>query len=270
MFGGMSQRKKLLGLVLLLVIAVFLYSSIKVETHVENLRIDDKLYNEENDTGRVVDYSIEPFILLTDSDGCDIRKENIIGSIVHQQSWTDSRGKWNAIVTIAKSKALEERGEIRFYKFNEDKDGIAELWHEYVDTLSCGEADLVTAVDTKRLIVSDVDGNGLAEVTFVYTLSCTYDVSPQRRLLVMSVDSSVHMLEGYTLDYGSKIPEQQDLTLEKYDKDENGFWDTPITAGRYINKEDFSQLSGRYMAYADSVWMNVLIEDNKRMQDLSD
>lgn len=179
------------------------------------------------------------------------------GDIVSQQSWIDNNGKWHCLLTELID-VPNEFAEFRLYKFKENSIGKFIEYFVYRDSISCGEADIVAESNTKELIVTDVDENDIAEVTFAYTLSCTYDVSPQRRILIVNIDSSLHKLVGFTLDFDSLIPDSNDLSLENYEKDEDDYWYPPITAGRYENEIDFKQLPSTFLTHAKNTWLSIL------------
>ena len=187
----------------------------------------------------------------------DINLPEVKGNIVDQQSWIDKIGTWHCVLTELID-VPNEFAEFRLYKFKQDQQGRPLEQQMYIDSTSCGEADIVAESDTKKLIITDIDSNNKAEVTFAYTLSCTYDVSPQRRILIVNIDSSIHKLIGYTLDYGPVIPDTNDLNLKNYEKDEDGYWYPPITAGRYESEDDFSQLSDDFLTHAKNTWLDIL------------
>lgn len=187
----------------------------------------------------------------------NIQLPSVKGDVVNQQSWIDNNGTWYCLLTELID-APNEFAEFRLYKFKEDSVGKFIEYYVYVDSISCGEADIVAESDTKKILITDVDKNNEAEVTFAYTLSCTYDVSPQRRILIVNIDSSIHKLVGFTLDYGPLIPDSSDLNLENYEKDEDGYWYPPITAGRYVSEIEFKQLPNAFLTHAKNTWLSIL------------
>lgn len=187
----------------------------------------------------------------------DIKLPKVNGDIIDQQSWTDKNGTWHCVLTELID-VPNEFAEFRLYKFKENQQGTLLEQQVYIDSISCGAADVVAESDTKKLIISDIDNDNKGEVTFAYTLSCTYDVSPQRRILIVNIDRSMHRLVGYTLDYGPAVPDPNDLNLENYEKDENGYWPPPVTSGRYESEKEFSQLSDTFLIHAKKIWLEIL------------
>jgi hypothetical protein len=49
------------------------------------------------------------------------------------------------------------------------------------------------------LTITDLDGNGIAESTFLYKLGCRSDVSPDRLKLIMHEGKAKYALRGETL-----------------------------------------------------------------------
>ncbi len=193
------------------------------------------------------------------------RLPNVSGTIVDQRTWTDKNGTWTAIYTEVID-VPNEFAEFRLYKFRQDSRMEWNLNELYVDSLSCGEGDIVAQNDSKSLFISDVDANDVGEVMFAYTLNCTYDVSPQRRVLVLIRDSTIHKLVGNTLDFGSPIPDSTDFNLEKYPKNDYGSWFIPITAGRYHDDNNFENIPDAFLVHAHKLWLDMLTRDYEYME----
>jgi hypothetical protein len=187
----------------------------------------------------------------------DINLSEVTGNIVDQQSWVDKTGTWHCLLTELID-VPNEFAEFRLYKFKEYHQGKPIEQQVYIDSTSCREADIVAESNTKKLIITDIDSNNKAEVSFAYTLSCTYDVSPQRRILIVNIDSSNHKLIGYTLGYSPVIPDTNDLNLKNYKKNKDGYWHLPIMAGRYESEDDFNQLPDNFLTHAKNTWLDIL------------
>jgi hypothetical protein len=200
----------------------------------------------------------------------DMEHPFVEGNIVDRKCWTDRIGTWCCVWTETID-TPNEFAEFRLYKFKEDSILGLQLSHLYLDSMSCGEADIVTRSDTKQLIITDINNDEIGEVTFAYTLSCTYDISPQRRVLVVNLDTIVYKLVGFTLDYGAPVPDTNDLNLEQYPKDEAGFWFEPTTAGRYTNDNDFESLPDIFLIHAKNVWLDILrMEYQQKQKEMND
>jgi len=200
----------------------------------------------------------------------DIEHPMVKGTVVDRKCWIDRSGTWCCVWTETVD-IPNEFAEFRLYKFKEDSIRGFQLGHLYLDSMSCGEADIVAHSDTKQLIITDINKDEIGEVTFAYTLSCTYDISPQRRVLVVNLDTTVYRLVGYTLDYGAPVPDTNDLNLEQYPKDEAGFWFEPTTAGRYTNDNDFESLPDIFLIHAKYVWLDILKREyHEKQKEMND
>ncbi len=186
----------------------------------------------------------------------------IVGKIVDQKTWKDVYGVRHAVLAETIN-TPDEFGAFRFYVFKNDSNGLPTLHTSYADSLHCGEGDIVVFSDTMELVVTDSDHNNIAEVTFVYTLNCTYDVSPQVRYLITCMDNSFYRIKGYTLDIGSSIPDTSDLSRENYEKDEFDSWFIPHISGRYETDSAFENLHPSVFLNARNLWINVLHKDLK-------
>lgn len=77
-----------------------------------------------------------------------------------------------------------DRAEINAYLFarSDEKSSYKSIW-KVADFQECNDFDLYAGFTKKSLSVTDVNADGMAEVSFQYTLSCRSDVSPADRKL---------------------------------------------------------------------------------------
>jgi len=69
--------------------------------------------------------------------------------------------------------------------------------------------------DGLTLTLTDLDGDGLAESTLLYTLSCRSDVSPARLKLILHEGKAKYAIRGTTRTYGAGGEKTVDPTLER-------------------------------------------------------
>ncbi|MFY0644898.1 MAG: hypothetical protein JXR19_10565 [Bacteroidia bacterium] len=190
--------------------------------------------------------------------------DSIAGRVVDQKSWSDKEGTWFSILTETVD-IPNETAVFRMYKIREsDEDGLV-IHDIYHDSLSCGDADIVAKIDSGDILITDLNKDSMAEMIIVYTLSCTYDISPQKRVLAMNIGNLWHTLEGFTLDYISDVPASDDLDLSNYKQNENGHWTSSQMAGRYINEDSFIDQPVEYIDFARTVWIDILKRDHELM-----
>lgn len=113
------------------------------------------------------------------------------------------------------------------------------------------------------ITITDLDADGIAEVTFIYRLACRSDVSPAEMKLVMYEGQNKYMLKGLTW-YGS--PEDKfDVTeananletLPGYKKTEEEYMKT---WGRYETEKEFAGAPPEFLTYARNRWMRFVKE----------
>ena len=69
------------------------------------------------------------------------------------------------------------------------------------------EFDVTVALNDKSIAITDVDGNGKAEVSFLYQLGCRSDASPMTLKLLMYEGKTKYALRGQTR---TKVAEEDD------------------------------------------------------------
>jgi hypothetical protein len=94
-----------------------------------------------------------------------------------------------------------ERGwaaEVHGYHYVKVKGKYRLLWKMY-DLVAICPYDLVATFLPKSLTITDLDGNGIAESTFLYKLGCRSDVSPVPLKLIMHEGKAKYALRGKTM-----------------------------------------------------------------------
>ncbi len=76
--------------------------------------------------------------------------------------------------------------------------GFVTKW-KMMDQISNCELDIVCAFYDDHLTITDLDSNGLAEITMVYALSCKGDVSPNEKKLLMYEGAQKYAIRGEEL-----------------------------------------------------------------------
>jgi hypothetical protein len=73
------------------------------------------------------------------------------------------------------------------------------LWWKIFDSVKTCPFDLVATFLPNSLTITDLDGNGVAESTFLYKLGCRSDVSPVQLKLIMHEGKAKYALRGETM-----------------------------------------------------------------------
>jgi len=76
--------------------------------------------------------------------------------------------------------------------------GFVTKW-KMVDHISDCGLDIVCSFYDEHLTITDLDSNGLAEITMLYALSCKGDVSPNEKKLIMYEGTQKYAIRGEEL-----------------------------------------------------------------------
>lgn len=162
------------------------------------------------------------------------------GNIEDVQSWQDKNGTNYFIRTISEIEYSEgENGDIgtRYlwaYHYVENEKGEVTLLKETTDFVKDCEFDLLMSHIMESLTVSDLDGDEIGEITFIYRTHCTSDVSSSTQKLMMLENGDKYPLRGYTRVLG---------------------W-----GGDYEAGEEFNAAPEGFLAHADKIWNQYLVE----------
>ena len=129
------------------------------------------------------------------------------GEIVAGARWLDKNGE--NLLLLCQTGPLksprQELGEddtkdarLDAYHYVKDKKRYRLLWKLYDHIDSC-RFDLTAVFIRKSLTVTDLDGNGIAESTFMYRLGCRSDIHPLQLKLIMHEGQAKYALRGETL-----------------------------------------------------------------------
>lgn len=93
--------------------------------------------------------------------------------------------------------------------------GGVERWWTLTDFERDCRFDLYAGFLPDGLTITDLDGDGLAESTLLYTLSCRSDVSPARLKLILHEGKAKYAIRGTTRTYGVGGEKTVDPALEQ-------------------------------------------------------
>lgn len=113
--------------------------------------------------------------------------------------------------------------------------------------------------------ISDLNKNGVAEVTVVYKLSCRSDVSPDQMKLIMHEDTVKYALRGFTCDPGNGphqkgCIENKELNLAMLKKPAEEWEQMVQAAGRYENEKDFSKAPKEFLPFVRIQWRKYIAD----------
>jgi hypothetical protein len=118
------------------------------------------------------------------------------------KKWHDVSGEnWlvlyetGAYIEKEKSNASAKLSAVLYQKTDS---GFVTKW-KMVDHISDCELDIVCSFYDEHLTITDLDSNGLAEITMLYALSCKGDVSPNEKKLIMYEGTQKYAIRGEEL-----------------------------------------------------------------------
>jgi hypothetical protein len=82
--------------------------------------------------------------------------------------------------------------------FQKTDSGFVTKW-KMMDQIKDCELDIVCSFYDDHLTITDLDSNGLAEITMLYALSCKGDVSPNEKKLIMYEGTQKYAIRGEEL-----------------------------------------------------------------------
>jgi hypothetical protein len=131
---------------------------------------------------------------------------DVIGDVVDGARWRDANGE--NVLVLAETGEFPAAGEcevdhpcrdaeIRAYHFARNGAAWKRLWLVTDFERTCGW-DLTAGFVKGSLSVTDLDHDGVGESTFLYTLTCTSDVSPSTLKLIMHEGQAKYAIRGTT------------------------------------------------------------------------
>jgi hypothetical protein len=135
------------------------------------------------------------------------------GTVVAGRRWRDAAGEHTLLLTqtgrlpsrvraadlaVADEPAYDAEVYGYHYTYAPGSRGSARLLWRTVDAERGCQFDLYAGHLTEAVSLTDLDQDGLAETTFLYTLSCRSDVSPAVRKLIMHEGREKYAIRGTT------------------------------------------------------------------------
>lgn len=144
---------------------------------------------------------------------------DVIGDVVDGARWRDANGE--NVVVLAETGEFPAAGEcgtdppcrdaeIRAYHFARNGAAWKRLWLVTDFERNC-DFDLTAGFVKGSLSVTDLDHDGVGESTFLYTLTCTSDVSPSTLKLIMHEGQAKYAIRG-TTDVSVVLGEKSEYT----------------------------------------------------------
>ena len=176
------------------------------------------------------------------------------GTVVRALSWTDKNGG-NMLLLTETNEIWDRHRESRTrelyaYHYANRKTATYQLLRQIHDFEKDCPLDIALAHLSNSLTVTDLDKDGFAEITFLYTNGCKGDVSPDVLKLMLLENGAKYAIRGETTLYQGGKP------LEGYG---NG---TPKTVDA-----SFAQAPKAFLAHANRQWETHCIVDTGEQPD---
>jgi len=165
-------------------------------------------------------------------------------------NWTDKNGENYFIITkveeyVSKKGTDQYENDERtsfLYAYHYIKNGNSiKLSRKITDFVKACEFDIVLFYEKESIEVTDLDEDGIFEVSFIYKLSCTSDLSPFDMKLMLLEDGNKYPIRGTTeVNYG-------DDYIEKGTKKNGAEFNTAPTAfKKFAEKQWYKFNSNSY------------------------
>ena len=128
----------------------------------------------------------------------DILGENILIQTVSGQF------KWKDYLETRKEYDLQDKTELYTYLFRRQNntEEFKQIWRIY-DYLECYGVDWFTGYIPNATTITDIDRDGISEVSIPYVLICRGDVSPGTMKIIMYENEDKFALRGTTMTFCS-------------------------------------------------------------------
>jgi hypothetical protein len=164
--------------------------------------------------------TVEPSVALTARDlPIEVKLK---GHFLVGKRWKDSEGE--SVVVLSSTSNIAHRnkeGERSAYLFGSQwrraKGAWQEIWHMSDKVEQCG-LDLICEFVPDSLELTDVDGNDIAEASFLYRLACKGGIDPDTQKLLLYEGARKYALRG-TVKLVMSVNERESVTGGEFKAD---------------------------------------------------
>jgi hypothetical protein len=190
---------------------------------------------------------------------------SIKGKLLEEHRWKDNIG-YNLLIisryrppteTYQDSPGLTTESAF-LYINHYVKDGAVYklIWSKSDSVIRC-PTDYWIGTLEKSTSITDLDQNGISEITIIYSHACRGDISPSNMDLIIAEGNKSFNLKGqsYLEELGGKLNKDSfETNLQKLNSIK--------TMGRYKNEDDFLSAPQVFLEYARSKWIECIDKDN--------
>lgn len=188
------------------------------------------------------------------------------GKLLQAWQWKDKTGN-NLLVLSGRDvfddKIIEEEqtraASIHAYQWVKTDTGYQQVW-KLMDFIAECPFDVTLRFFLKGTQITDLDKDGVAEVTLVYKMSCRSDVSPDEMKVIMREGAQKYALRGLMCDPANGPQKKpcvaaNSLNLEKLPRPADEYEQYTQAIGRYQSEKDFAQAPPAFLIFARQQWL---------------
>jgi len=161
----------------------------------------------------------------------------VVDAYLDCHQWTDVNGKNYFLRSLGFPFESGQRGVsgepaetqyIYAYHYRETSEGMS-LVNEYRDSIVACEFDVIMTHVKDCFFVTDLDEDDMGEVTYMYRMTCTSDVSPSTQKLLIVEGNDIYLVNGTSLvfDEGGEYELGAEFSgaPEGFEDHARGIWD---------------------------------------------
>jgi hypothetical protein len=194
------------------------------------------------------------------------------GELGEAWQWTDKLGENILVISQVppyddkKNNIDEDEGQsadLYATQFRKNGTGYQEVWKITDGEKNC-PFDITSGFIKGSTTVTDLDKDGIAEVTVQYSLACRSDVSPAYMKLVMFEDTSKYTLNGAMWLKASPADSfrvtEKDVNLEMIPRKKGEYEQVMQGFGRYETEKAFVNAPSSFLIHARNQWLRYVKE----------
>ena len=207
---------------------IFTSSLLCIVFHLSAANSKDLIFNHEN-------IAHQNTLHATTTNNYDIQKLDYEGKIYHKETWNDNNGKNVVLFTTKETTASSRyRSKELFVYHYVIKSGKVTLLRSVYDFIKDCDADIIMRFVRDSIAVTDLDKDGIKEITFAYRQTCASDVSAVGLKLLILGGGNKCIIRGSTIM--NLTGSDKGKVTENTKKIDPSFYNYPSLFLKYANK----------------------------------
>jgi hypothetical protein len=176
------------------------------------------------------------------------------GKLLEARRWQDARGTELLLISregpIAEKEADEKGAKLYAFQYTQKGASWELAWKLFDEEREC-PFDLLLAPLPASTSITDLDGDGTAEVTLVYEKTCRSDVSPAEMKVILREGGDKYALRGTMCGMEAKGPAPEPCCAQKGQAEEC----------KYESEKDFAAAPPAFLQHAKKTWVRFVKKD---------